>query len=135
MRAQRLTRSLTDRVLGGVCGGIAALIGINAWWVRGACAILGAFPLETGVLISLGLWSLIPPQRLAALPTGRDHVQMRTVHRETVILLGVAVIAIGLLVLARNLGLLVANENDIFAPLVVIAFGLVFLVKQLRRTA
>lgn len=135
MRAQRLTRSLTDRVLGGVCGGLAGLIGINAWWVRAAFAILGVFTLGTGALVYLALWYLLPPQRLAALPTGRDHVQMRALHLETVILLGVAVIAIGLLVLARNLGVLTANESDIFAPLVVIAFGLVFLVKQLRRTA
>lgn len=135
MRAQRLTRSLTDRVLGGVCGGIAGLIGINAWWVRAAFAALGAFTLGTGALIYLALWLLIPPQRLASIPTGRDHVQMRAVQRETVILLGVAVIAIGLIVLARNLGVLITSEGDIFAPVVVIAFGLVFLVKQLRRTA
>jgi phage shock protein PspC (stress-responsive transcriptional regulator) len=135
MRAQRLTRSLTDRVLGGVCGGIAALIGINAWWVRAAFAAVVGFTLGTGALIYLALWLLIPPQRLASIPTGRDHVQMRAVQRETVILLGVAVIAIGLIVLARNLGVLITSEGDIFAPVVVIAFGLVFLVKQLRRTA
>ena len=135
MSAQRLSRSLTDRVLGGVCGGIAALIGISAWWVRAAFAALGAFTLGTGALVYLALWFLIPPQRLASLPTGRDHVQMRALHVETVILIGVAVIAIGMLVLARNLGVLITSEGDIFAPVVVIAFGLVFLVKQLRRTA
>jgi len=135
MEAQRLTRSLTDRVLGGVCGGIAALIGINAWWVRAAFAILGAFTGGTGILIYLALWFLTPPQRFAALPSGGDHKQMRAVHVETLILLGVVVIAIGLLVLARNLDVLMANEGDIFAPLVLIAFGLVFLVKQVRRTA
>ena len=49
MRAQRLTCSLTDRVLG-ACAVIAALIGINAWWVRAAFAAVG-FTLGTGALI------------------------------------------------------------------------------------
>ena len=135
MRAQRLSRSLTDRVVGGVCGGFAQLIGINAWWVRVIFAVLGVFTAGTGLLLYLALWLILPPQRLASLSTGPDHVYARSLSMETVVVIGLAVIGMGLIVLARNLGLLQVGSGDVFAPLVVIVFGLVFLVKQVRRTA
>lgn len=134
MRAQRLSRSLTDRALGGVCGGLGAVIGISAWWIRAAFILLTVSTSGTGALLYLALWLLLPAQRLAALPTGRDHVQVRALHVETVLLIGVVLVAAGLLALARNLDVLSADLGAIWAPLIVIAFGLIFLVKQLRRT-
>jgi hypothetical protein len=41
----------------------------------------------------------------------------------------------GLIVLARNLGVLSGDNGDAFLPLVVIVFGLMLLVKQLWRAA
>jgi len=135
MRAQRLSRSLTDRVLGGVCGGLGAVIGISAWWIRAAFVVLSVFTAGIGALLYLALWLLLPAQRLATLPTGRDHVQVAALQVETVLLIGVVLVAAGLIVLALKLDVLSADIGAIWAPLIAIGFGLVFLVKQLRRTA
>lgn len=134
-RYQRLTRSLTDRVLGGVCGGLGAYIGVDPWWVRAAFVILGVFTAGTGVLIYLALWYILPPQALVDLPDPRGGGRARLSSPETVIVIGGAVIGMGMIVLARNLGVLSSEQGDAFLPLVIIVFGLVLLIKQLWRPA
>ena len=56
-----LARSLDDRMIAGVMGGIARRFGWNATWVRIGYVLLSvlsaAFP---GVLVYLILWLLIP---------------------------------------------------------------------------
>ena len=135
MRSQRLTRSLTDRTLGGVCGGLGGYIGINSWWVRVMFVILGLFTAGTGVLIYFALWFMLPPETLTDIPRDSAAVQRRIANPETVILIGGAVIVIGLIVLARNVGILSGKNGDAFLPLMIILFGLTLLVKQLWRAA
>lgn len=136
MRSRRLTRSLIDRVLGGVCGGLAAYIGIGPWWVRAVFVVLGLFTAGTGVLIYLALWLTLPAQSLADLDDLADR-RARVVPRpETVILIGALVIGMGLILLARSLGMLDGANGDIFLPTALLAFGLLLALKQLwRRTA
>ena len=56
-----LTRSKSDKVLGGVCGGIAEYFGWPSWVVRFIYVLVSilsaAFP---GILIYLLLWFLMP---------------------------------------------------------------------------
>ncbi|TQF74829.1 PspC domain-containing protein [Rhodococcus spelaei] len=53
-------RSTTQRMLGGVCGGIAEYFGVDANLVR-AGAVLAAFATGgTAVLVYLALWMLLP---------------------------------------------------------------------------
>lgn len=132
---QRLTRSLTDRVFGGVCGGLGGYIGVNAWWVRGLFIILGVFTAGTGVLIYFALWYLLPGESLSEIPGDVRRIYHRRTNPETVILIGGVVIVMGLIVLARNLGVLSGENGDAFLPLVVVLFGLMLLVKQLWRVA
>jgi phage shock protein C len=133
MRTQHLSRSLTNRALGGVCGGLGDYIGINPWWVRITFIVLGLFTAGTGLLIYLALWWIIPPQTLADMPLHSSST--RATNPETLILIGGAVIVMGLIVLARNLGILSSENGDAFLPLVIVVFGLMLLVKQLRRAA
>ncbi|MBI5960574.1 MAG: PspC domain-containing protein [Chloroflexi bacterium] len=135
MKPQRLARSLTDRALGGVCGGLGSYIGINPWWVRSLFVILGLFTAGTGILIYLALWFMLPPETLNDIPRDPASMHQRVTNAETVILIGGAVIVMGLIVLARNLGVLTGENGDAFLPIVVIVFGLTMLVKQLWRTA
>jgi phage shock protein C len=135
MKPQRLARSLTDRALGGVCGGLGGYIGINPWWVRGLFVILGVFTAGTGILIYLALWFMLPPETLNDIPRDPDSMHQRVTNAETVIMIGGAVILMGLIVLARNLGVLTGENGDAFLPIVVIVFGLTMLVKQLWRAA
>ena len=58
---RKLARSKTDKMLGGVCGGIAEYFGWQSWIVRFAYVLVSilsaAFP---GLLIYLLLWLLMP---------------------------------------------------------------------------
>jgi phage shock protein C len=62
--ASKLTRSTTNRVIAGVCGGLAEHFGWPATRVRVGYVILSvlsaAFP---GALVYLVLWFLIPERR------------------------------------------------------------------------
>ncbi len=134
MWGQRLTRNLTDRVLGGVCGGLGAYVGVSPWWVRALFVVLGLFTAGTGALIYLALWFILPAQTLADIPADAEKDE-RVSLPETVVLVGIAVIIMGLIILARNLGILSSTGGDAFLPLVVIGFGFVLLIKQLWRAA
>ena len=135
MRSQPLTRSLTDRVLGGVCGGIGSYIGVSPWWVRVAFVILGLFTAGTGALIYLALWFMLPAESLSLIPDDVNRLARRRSRAEAILLIGAGVIAMGLIVLARNLGVLSGENGDAFLPLAVMFFGMTLLVKQLWRTA
>ena len=55
----RLTRSNTDRLLAGVCGGIAAYIGVDSVLVRAAFLIL-LFASGIGLPMYLIMWVIMP---------------------------------------------------------------------------
>jgi len=59
-RTDKLRRSRKNRVIGGVCGGLAEFFGISAFWFRLAFLIAllpGGVP---GILLYLLLWIVIP---------------------------------------------------------------------------
>ncbi len=59
---QALRRSRRNRMLAGVCGGLAEFFGISAFWFRLAMLIAlipGGVP---GVLLYLLLWIIIPSE-------------------------------------------------------------------------
>jgi len=58
-----LRRSRDDRWLGGVCGGIARVTGVDSWIWRLVFALL-ALCAGTGVLVYLLMWVLIPADPL-----------------------------------------------------------------------
>lgn len=59
----RFSRSAEDRVLGGVCGGLAALLGLQVSTVR-AVLVLSGLVGGFGVVLYIGLWLLTPVARL-----------------------------------------------------------------------
>ena len=56
---QTLTRSETDRVIGGVAGGIAQRLGASSTLVRLAW-VLSVFFGGLGIVVYLGLWVVLP---------------------------------------------------------------------------
>ncbi len=58
---RRMFRDIDNRVLGGVCSGLAAYMSVDVVWVRIAMVVLALFGIGTGVLIYLLLWIVIPP--------------------------------------------------------------------------
>ncbi len=56
---KRLYRSPDDRMIAGVCGGIAEYLNIDPLWVRLA-AVLLAFAYGSTIVIYILLWLLVP---------------------------------------------------------------------------
>ena len=61
MAERRLTRSQSNRMIGGVCGGLGEYLGIDATFVR-LFFLLLAFGEGAGVLIYFVLWMILPPE-------------------------------------------------------------------------
>ncbi|NDJ59706.1 MAG: PspC domain-containing protein [Chloroflexi bacterium] len=61
-------RSFTDRVLGGVCGGLGASLRLNAWWVRGVFTVLTLVSLGIFAATYALLWWLVPQESFARTP-------------------------------------------------------------------
>lgn len=60
--SNQLRRSRSNRVIAGICGGLAEFFGISAFWFRLALVIAllpGGIP---GILIYLILWIIIPSE-------------------------------------------------------------------------
>lgn len=53
MNGKRLTRSKTDRVLAGVCGGIAEFFGISSLAVRVLFVVLGPLDLLLYIILAI----------------------------------------------------------------------------------
>ena len=62
MEQKRLLRS-NDRVIGGVCGGIAEYLDIDPTVVRVAYTVLTLFTVFCGILLYPVLWIIIPEKR------------------------------------------------------------------------
>ena len=59
MTSGTLARSSTDKMLGGVCGGLAKYLGIDAPIVRIVAALIVIFT-GFGPLVYLVMWALLP---------------------------------------------------------------------------
>lgn len=57
--ANRLRRSLTDRWVGGVCGGLSLTTGVDAWIWRLGFVLLALWG-GSGLLIYLLMWIFVP---------------------------------------------------------------------------
>lgn len=61
-----LRRSRTDRMLGGVCGGLAVSLGVDAALLRVALVVLTVFGFGLGAVFYLAAWYLAPEEDVAA---------------------------------------------------------------------
>ena len=59
-----MLRSFTDRIFGGVCGGIAAALRLNSWIVRLVVAALTLISAGSFALLYVILWWIIPQESL-----------------------------------------------------------------------
>lgn len=117
-----MRRSFSDRVLGGVCGGLAAALHLDSWLVRIAFVVLTVVSLGVFALLYVLLWWLVP---LESPVEGRR---------------GLPLIFILILILlaaaswyARDNGLLVApNGEPIFWQGAAAVLAVVFFLRQIR---
>jgi phage shock protein C len=69
----QLRRSLSDRWLGGVCGGIAQVTGVPSWVWR-LLFLFGIVFAGTGLALYILLWILVPQEQLY-LPAPNDSMR------------------------------------------------------------
>lgn len=62
MANKRLTRS-SDRMIGGVCGGIAEYFGWDPTMLRVLYALATIFTAFSGIIVYIVLWIIIPEKR------------------------------------------------------------------------
>lgn len=60
---KKLTRSRSDRMLAGVCGGLANYFGLDPSLVRIGYALLTLFTAFAGVIVYLILWLIVPEEK------------------------------------------------------------------------
>lgn len=149
-----LRRSRRDRVIGGVCGGLAEYLALDPLLVRILFILFGVMT-GMGVVAYILLWVIVPAEdatfatRDEMIRQNVEEIRERAQHlgREAqssldrtweprhnpahrVLFVGAGLIAIGLLVLLKNLGIL-GWLNRLW-PLALIAIGLVILINNLK---
>lgn len=140
----RLERSSTDKMIAGVCGGIAAYLQVEVTWIRLVFAILAIFG-GVGILayIVLAIIMPLPGQRAIADGTTGASTDATEPYAATAAspvdterrrqFAGYALIAIGLIFLLNNQGLFRFLEWRTIWPLALVAIGALLLTQRLRR--
>lgn len=148
----RLERSRTNRVISGVCGGLADYLDIDATFVRVVMVIL-AFPFGVGVLIYFLLLFLMPnpgeatpfvrpvataqtavldPSDPTAAPVAPRVVDRAEMDRRRSGL-GLLLVAVGIVFMLGNMGTFRFIDWHFIWPLVLIAVGVYFIAQRSRR--
>jgi phage shock protein PspC (stress-responsive transcriptional regulator) len=143
MPEARLMRSETDKMIAGVCGGIAAYLGVDSVFVRLAFLLL-LFASGIGFLLYFVLMIIMPSESNADQPSGKivqdnldrlgddfgQGVRRVRAHPEGRTLAAVLLIVLGIFLLFENMGWL---SSGIFWPLALIAFGLYLIFRRSLR--
>jgi phage shock protein PspC (stress-responsive transcriptional regulator) len=147
-----LYRSETDRMLGGVCGGLGIYLGIDSTLVRLFFALL-FFGNGIGLLAYLALWIIMPSESSEYahknfeenLKESGEHFServqtigeefgqaIRTPHPRSGIIIGIALITLGGILFVENLGIpgLRWVSFDIFWPTLLIIGGIIILQRR-----
>jgi signal transduction histidine kinase/phage shock protein PspC (stress-responsive transcriptional regulator) len=122
---RRLYRSTDDRILAGVCGGLAQHLDIDVRAVRVAFAVL-ALVGGTGLILYAAFWAIVPqrPDGAEAAPTSRS--RRRRPDRGDLVAL--CLLAGGVVLLVRQLGLWL---GDAFVwPVLAAAVGVAIIWRQ-----
>ncbi len=124
--APRLYRSRTDKVIGGVCGGLATYFKIDPVLVRLAFVV---FALAGGasVLLYIVLWIAVPEGTPVAGVDTPSFLGTRGSETTAIVL-----IAIGVLWLIANLGAFTWINWSLMWPLVLIACGAALLFRGVK---
>lgn len=133
---KRLYRSSSNRMIAGVCGGVAEYLNVDPTLVRVTWILLSILPLIPGILIYIIAWFIIP----SAPAMNTDIPRSATSGNRTgATVLGVLFIAIGAMIFLGNLDILDWEEWwevswEYVFPLMLVAIG-VFLMARPARSS
>ncbi|HEY46337.1 MAG TPA: PspC domain-containing protein [Anaerolineae bacterium] len=153
METKRLTRSRTDSMVGGVCGGLGVYLGIDPTIVR-LFFVLLAFGKGIGFALYLILWIVVPREGAEEgasleenIQTGAEEIAgraremgeelqkgVRVSGDQASLFIGGALILVGIFYLLDNLNIYWLSwlRWDVVWPVILIAAGVLFLVRQFR---
>jgi phage shock protein C len=120
---RRLTRSRTNRILGGVCAGLARYLGVDVILIRIAFVVL-ALAWGGGVILYVIGWILIPEEEPGAPPDRAPPIAPAESAR---LIVGVLLIAVGAILL---INFLVPGVSRYFWPLALIAIGVAIIAQS-----
>lgn len=147
---KRLYRSRTDRMVGGVCGGMAAYLNVDATIVRLVVAVL-ALVQGVGVVLYLLGWILIPAEgRQTGSPgdVAREGAEEMAVQARSfgdsvrkavgsdsgnaAVVVGIVLVLVGVVFLLRSLGIVLFGwvEWGVLWPILLIGAGVVLLLRH-----
>jgi len=119
-----MNRSFTDRVLGGVCGGLATGLPLNAWTLRTLFALFSVISLGVGVVLYVAFWWSLPQESLIEDKTSNT-LRVLLVLMITIVLVG----AWG----GHLAGALVGPaDQPLLWPIALVTLSAVFLLQQVR---
>jgi signal transduction histidine kinase len=122
---RRLYRSTDDRILAGVCGGLAEHLNIDVRALRVAFAIL-ALVGGSGLILYAAFWAIVPQRQDLAEPAPRVRSRRRRPDRGDIVAL--CLLAAGVVLLVRQLGLWL---GDAFVwPVLAAAVGVAIIWRQ-----
>jgi phage shock protein PspC (stress-responsive transcriptional regulator) len=144
MSESRLTRSQSDKVIAGVCGGLAVYLNVDSTLVRLALVLL-VLASGIGVPLYIVLAIIMPSEASDAASNaslGANATQFAndveaTLHKATgntsgpVILAGILILA-GLYLLINNMGWIGHISGEYFWPLALVALGIYLVVRRSR---
>jgi phage shock protein PspC (stress-responsive transcriptional regulator) len=147
--SQRIYRSRSDAMLGGVCAGVAGYLNIDPVWVR-LFFILLALGDGIGILFYIILWAILPKenqsetgesqpaafsQRMEELGNEIGEAASRP-HPNTVKFIGFGLIMVGFFYLLKTLNLawLQWVNREVLFPMLLIAGGCILLYRAFRHS-
>lgn len=138
MSMSRLTRSDGDRVIAGVCGGIANYLEVDPVFVRLAFLVL-LFASGIGLIIYFTLWVVMPRDESIVIGDGSTQDKGTDVTNKVSTgvsrlsrpgTVGVILLVLGGYLFLGRLGLLGWLDGAIFWPLMIIGVGIYLLLKR-----
>ncbi len=145
VQAHRLHKSRDEKVLFGVAGGVADYFDLDPVLVRVGWIVLAIATGGAALLVYLVMAFVMPDRNLSAAHSDSKSAEevaadqegpvSETVRRrryKTRNLLGIGLIAAGVIFLLNNLGVFGFIRWDIVWPATIIALGLVILIPRLR---
>ena len=127
---KRLYRSRKDKIIAGVCGGIAEYFNIDPVWTR-LIAVLLCFINGIGIILYIIAWILMPenPKQKPGKMTTAEKAAKRAVKKNdmnSMVIIGIVIAVVGILLLLKNLGF----EFSLLWPFLLIALGIFIIVRQ-----
>jgi phage shock protein C len=143
--SERLYRSRTDRILAGVCGGLAERLGVDPSLIRIAWAVLALATAVVPFVVLYVVMAVIVPERPAGVvgsassgegerPAEGGAPSGRARSEDLAVLLGAGLVVVGLVVLLDR-WFWIRVDWQLVWPAVLIVIGVLLILQTLRRPA